>query len=79
MNTEKAKMTAVARKGPACGPVVRPFFRATLFTAIGVGFLGSAAIVLADDAVNHQAWWDRPFELGVSGSSIEHIFDFPRI
>ena len=66
-------------EGPACGPVVRPFFRATLFTAIGVGFLGSAAIVLADDAVNHQAWSDRPFELGVSGSSIEHIFDFPRI
>ncbi|MCH8243517.1 MAG: hypothetical protein IH897_13045, partial [Planctomycetes bacterium] len=50
-----------------------------MFTAIGVGFLGSAAIVLADDAVNHQAWSDRPFELGVSGSSIEHIFDFPRI
>ena len=68
-------MTASSRRraqSSACAPIVRPFFIMTLSAIVG---LALAAAASADDAVNHQSLQSRPFELGVSGSSIEHIVD----
>ena len=50
-------------------------FRFGALLGVAAGVLGFGAAAYADDAAQHQVWLDRPFELGVSGSSIEHIID----
>lgn len=59
--------------------VARRVFRFGALLGVAAGVLGFGAAAYADDAAQHQSWLTRPFELGVSGSSIEHIIDFPFI
>ena len=44
---------------------------------VAAGVLGFGAAAYADGGAEHDNWLNRPFELGVSGSSIEHILGFP--
>ena len=52
-------------------------FRFGALLGFAAGVLGFGAAAYADDAALHQDWLDRPFKLGVSGSSIEHIIKWP--
>ncbi|MCZ6847216.1 MAG: Ig-like domain-containing protein [Alphaproteobacteria bacterium] len=46
-------------------------------TSLAAASLLAGAAAYADDAAEHQGLLARPFELGVSGSSIEHIIKWP--
>ena len=53
------------------------YLRLFLASVVAAGVLGFGAAAYADGGAEHQGLLVRPFELGVSGSSIEHIIDWP--